>query len=150
MFVSSYSTYVNVNNSQKINKKELLKKGENSFSEQLASKPVPKVNIAKHLPVNYISNYKALNTQQKLQQETQQNLEKTKYAKINATTHAKEAYSDNSKIFSFLIKPKATLSQTQSIDKKLPKNIQEIKEKNLRQTMVNTYISNDNYFKITA
>jgi len=150
MFVSSYSTYVNVNSSQKIDKKEPSQKEGSSFADKLSSKTIPNISVATSLPVNYISNYKALNNQQKLEQDNLQNKEKTKFTKINATVSAKDAYTDNSKVFSFLIKPKATLDQTPKIDKRLPENIQEIKEQNLRNTMVNTYISNENYHKITA
>ena len=49
-----------------------------------------------------------------------------------------------------MTKPSVTLSQTPSIDKKQSLDIQKIQEKNLRQTMVNTYLANDKYFQITA
>lgn len=150
MFVSSYNTYVNVNNSQRIEKKDTPQKQGESFAQTLSSKTVPSLSLAPQLPVNYISNYKALSNQQKLQQDTEQHKEKTKFTKINATVSAKEAYTDNSKIFSFLVRPKATLDQTPKIDKKLPQEIKEIKENNLRHTMVNTYLANENYYKITA
>ena len=150
MFVSSYNTYISTNNSQKIEKKESPRREESSFSVKFSPKSLPVLSTTTNLPVNYISNYKVLNNQQKLQQETSQNNEKLKFTKINAHLNATNAYTDNSKIFSLLLKPRATLDQTPHVDKKLPVEVQEIQEENLRHTMVNTYIANDNYYKITA
>ena len=53
-------------------------------------------------------------------------------------------------MFPIIKKPAFTLSQTPKIDEKLPLDVQEAKEKTLRHTMLNTYISNDNYYRITA
>jgi hypothetical protein len=151
MFVSSYNTYLNTSSSQKTQKEKFNSKNEtqNSFSEQI-QQPKLKATVSSNLPVNYISNYKALNNQQKLRQDKNLLQEKTKFTKINTTQNAKEAYDDNTKMFSFLIKPKVTLSQASRINKEMPPEAQKAQEKNLRNTMVNAYIANDNYYKITA
>ncbi len=151
MFVSSYNTYINPNSSDKVQKsrEEESKKSSDSFSSKLLTKPAQNLSESSNLPINYVSNYKVLNNQQKLYEETQ-NKSKENFTKINALTNAKDAYSNNSKIFSLLIKPRATLDQTPQVDKRMPVNAQEGKAKSLRHAMINTYIANDNYYKITA
>ena len=151
MYVSSFSTYINTESTTRTqqNRVQESKNTTESFETKLLSKTVKNVDTSPKFPINYISNYKALNNQQKLQ-ENPQNSEKTRFLKLEAQTEAKNAYSDNSKIFSLILPPRATLDQTPRIDKKLPDNIQDIKEKNLRYTMLNTYISNENYYKVTA
>ena len=151
MYVSSFSTYINAESSARVQQSgaQNNKSSTESFETKLLSKTVKDIDTSAKFPINYISNYKALNNQQKLQ-ENPQNSEKTKFLKLEAQAEAKNAYSDNSKIFSQILTPRATLDQTPKIDKRLPENIQDIKEKNLRHTMVNTYVSNDNYYKITA
>ena len=62
----------------------------------------------------------------------------------------KTAYADNLKMFSLNLPPSKTLSQTPKIDTKLPKDVQELKEQDLRKKMVNAYISNDKYYLNTA
>jgi hypothetical protein len=57
---------------------------------------------------------------------------------------------ENSTMFPLLQKPKLTLNQTLKTDKKLPQDTQKAKESIIRRDMINTYIANDNYYKITA
>jgi len=151
MYVSSFNTYVNTESSTKSrqNRVQESKNGASAFESKLLSKTVKHVDTSSKFPINYISNYKTLNNQQKLQGNFQ-NSDKIKYIKLEAELEAKNAYSTNSKIFSLILPPRATLDQTPAIDKKLPKNIQDIKEKNLRHIMLNTYISNENYYRTTA
>ncbi len=151
MFVSSFSTYINTESTNRAKQERVQenKSTAESFETKLLSKTVQNVATSPKFPINYISNYKALNNQQKLQ-ENPQNSEKTKFAKLEAEVEAKHAYSDNSKIFSLILAPRATLDQTPKINKELPKNIQDIKENNLRHTMLNTYIANESYYRITA
>ena len=151
MYVSSFSTYINTESTAKTQQSRVSqsKSSVESFETKLLSKTVKNIDTSPKFPINYISNYKSLNNQQKLQ-ENPQSSEKTKFLKLEAQSEAKNAYSDNTKIFSFILPPSATLDQTPKIDKKLPQDIQEIKEKNLRNTMVNTYLSNESYYRITA
>jgi hypothetical protein len=150
MFVSSYNTYATVNNSPKVNKKDNVESKESSFASNLSTKTISPARTTENLPVNYISDYKILSNQQKLDQNSQKTQEEKKYSKINASVNAKDAYSENSKMFSFLLEPKASLDQTPKVNEKLPDDLQDAQEQNLRHTMVNTYIANDNYYKITA
>ena len=151
MYVSSFSTYVNAEPSTRVQRSGVGndKSSTESFKTKLLSKTVKNVDTSAHFPINYVSNYKALNNQQKLQENPKES-EKARFLKLEAQVEAKNAYSDNSKIFSQILAPRATLDQTPRIDKKLPQEIQNIKEKNLRHTMVNTYISNESYYRITA
>jgi len=151
MYVSSFNTYINTESTARTqqNKVQENKSSAKSFETKLLSKTVKNVDTSPKFPINYISNYKSLNNQQKLQ-ENLQSSEKTKFLKLEAEIEAKNAYTDNSKIFSLILAPRTTIDQTPKINKNLPQNIQDIKEENLRHTMVNTYVSNENYYKITA
>lgn len=151
MYVSSFNTYINSESSTRVQQNSVQgnQNSTESFETKLLSKRVKNADISPKFPINYISNYKALNNQQKLQ-ENPHNSEKAKFLKLEAQTEAKSAYRDNSKIFSLILTPRSTLDQTPGVDKKLPKNIQEKQEQNLRHAMVNTYMSNENYYQITA
>ncbi len=152
MFVSSYNTYIAQKPSLKREENTQIKGEKGSFSEQKPfSDELDKVvSSSVKIPLNYISNYKTLNNQQQLQQQLQQqdelhkNYAKTKFAKINKINNAQNAYSENSKLFSFLQKPKTALVQ----ESKQPQNLQ--KNSALKQKYINTYIANDNYYKVTA
>jgi hypothetical protein len=151
MFVSSYNTYISTNSSDKSNHRDLGNgKGDaKSFSLELSKNPILKSYISKNLPIDYVSNYKSFNTQQKLQEQIKSQGE-INFQHIKVMNSAKSAYEENSKMFSLLKKPTITFSKTDKIDERLPKNIQELKEEDLRHTMVNTYIANDKYYQITA
>ncbi len=152
MFVSSYSTYIDTNRtpkSQESKKEERSTEG-SSFAKKLNANPIKLQQQTQNLPINYVSNYKVLNNQQKLQQDMQQNMQKLKFTKMKTFTNAQAAYSDNTKMFSLLIKPRATLNQTPRIDKKMPPQAQEAKASLMKHQMVNTYIANENYYRITA
>ena len=152
MFVSSYSTYIDTNRLQKSQEtqKEEKKTENGAFSKKLNLNLSSLQKSTVNFPINYISDYKVLNNQQKLEQDVAQNRQKQKFSKIQSFDNAKTAYSDNTKIFSLLVKPRATLNQTPRIDKKMPQNAQEAKESIMKHEMINTYIANENYYKITA
>nr|WP_321266414.1 hypothetical protein [uncultured Sulfurimonas sp.] len=151
MFISSYNTYINTNSSQKTEnqKTEKPKSLGESFESKLAQNLVLESKNTQNLPITYISNYKAFSNKQKLDEEFQ-NKDATKYTKINSMKNAKNAYETNSKMFSLFLEPKATQSQTPSINQNLSSELQQAQEKNLRHTMVNTYLENDKYYQITA
>ena len=144
MFVSSYSTYINTLTTDKIKKQDLKKSDENkSFSSELNQSQqllTPRTNFK--IPINYISDYKSFANKQKLNQDPNITKEIEKFSKVNTLKNAKTSYEANSKIFSLLRVPHTTLNQVQKQEEKLPIKLQ--------QKMVNTYIANDNYYKITA
>ena len=153
MFVSSYSTYINPTANKRVSNEKIdaEKKSSESFSSKLLQKPQQSIALGKELPLSYISNYKSLHTKQQLtQQSMAESSEKMKFSKVSAQGNAKVAYEENAKMFSFLIKPKQTLSQTPQLNKKLPQEALKSQEAILRQNMINTYTANDNYFQITA
>ena len=53
-------------------------------------------------------------------------------------------------MFSLISIPKTSLNQLSTTSNMYDKNTQELKENNLKYKMVNTYLSNDKYFQITA
>jgi len=147
MFVSSYNTYIAQKPSLKRAENTQTQEERSSSNKKLFSNELEKViSSSVKIPLNYISSYKALNNQQLLQQQNEFKKEysKTKFAKINKMSSAQNAYSENSKLFSLLQKPKIALVQ----EVKQPKNIEH--NTVLKQKFINTYIANDNYYKVTA
>ncbi len=153
MFVSSYVTYVDTTVTKKIQADRAItpiKKTE-SFASKLLQNTQKNVLLNSKIPLNYISNYKSLNNRQLLdQQKTQQTATTLKFSKLSAMSSSKISYEENTKMFSFLIKPKGTINQTPKLDKNLPVKAQERQASFMRVKMLNTYIANDNYFKVTA
>lgn len=151
MFVSSYNTYVhtsNTNKSSDLRRSDDKEKSE-GFSKSLSDLSIVKPFTDKSLPIDYISNYKSFHNHQRLQEQLETQGE-YKLKQLSTLNNAKIAYDENSKMFPLTKKPHAPLSQTPKIDEKLPRQDQEAKEQVLRHTMLNTYISNDNYYRVTA
>ena len=151
MFVSSYNTYITTNNSQRTEKErdDKTKPSQVAFDSKLSKESASELKGTLNPPINYISEYKVSSNKQKMQEEVQ-NKDKAKFTEINSMNSAKVAYEDNSKMFSFLLEPKATQSQTPRISKRLPSDMQIAQEQNMRQTMINAYQENDKYYQITA
>jgi hypothetical protein len=151
MYVSSYSTYVSTNNSNRTEKERVEKSKADATSPEFKLSKTDTVESkgTKELPINYVSNYKASSNKQKLQDQVQDQSQ-VKYTQMNSMTSAKTAYADNSKMFSFLQEPKITQSQTPKISKRLPSDMQVAQEQNMRQTMISAYKENDKYYQITA
>ena len=153
MFVSSYNTYVDTTTSTNAQKESA--ESTNNPSSKFEIKATPALNqnviLGKKLPIDYISNYKALNNKQQLEDnDTAKQASTMKFKKVSSLKNAQLAYGENSKMFSLLIKPKQTINQTPKIDQKMPIEAQDAKENIIRNTMVNAYMANDDYYRITA
>jgi len=163
MFVSSYSTYIQSDISTKENRQRLEKpSAESDFSSKL-SKASSSVDFKSSVtPIDYISKSQAHTNKQEIayQQEKLKNPESkilndtketlNKFTAHSSLTSAKNAYENINKAFTAFSKNTATLNQTPQMDNNLPEEAQEAKELSMRYKMVNTYISNDNYYRITA
>jgi|GEM_PF-957647 hypothetical protein len=163
MFVSSYNTYIHTNPSEKTSKERLAeKKSDFSFTGKLLQQQNTDFEYTQNLPIDYISKSKAFSNKLTIQVQEQQlehsedaSLQKPKELTKEYTTHktlenAKKAYAESVQIFSFFKKPQIVYNQSANILKKLPADVQEFKDKNLRPVMVNTYLANDKYYQITA
>ena len=156
MFVSSYSTYLHTNTTDKNAKKDASKElsSEKSFNLKGLTSPQNTTKPLVNTPVNYQSNQQFLRIKAKAQQQVDQNTQNnqtTKFSIMNSQIKASSAYSDNSTMFSLMPKNQPTIKQTtQNINQHLPQEIKDIKESFLKVKMVNTYISNNNYYQITA
>jgi len=145
MFVSSFNTYISDINLKKArqNTQKAKDSEKSSFSSHLQeNQQVLTSKVDFKTPINYISNYKSFANKQKLQDEQLTKKPIERFSKINKMQSAKTSYEVNSKKFSLLRVPHITLNQVQKPEEKLPIKLQ--------QKMVNTYIANDNYYKITA
>ncbi|MEA3330448.1 MAG: hypothetical protein U9Q29_01990 [Campylobacterota bacterium] len=141
MFVSSYNTYIHTNRLTNATNERVEKSKHvgSSFNSVLSQNEVLKSKSSENLPINYVSNYKAFNNKQKLQNPFQDK-NTTTYKTITTKENAKIAYEDSSKIFSLSQKPSITLNQTPKIESEL----------NVRHAMINTYIANERYYQVTA
>jgi len=159
MFVSSYSTYIDTNVTKRTthDKNEAKKETSDSFASRLLEENSEELINGSKLPLNYISNYKALHNRQQLQEQSNsqekgslKNRSQVKFTKINSMSSAKVAYGDNSKLFSLIPKPKLVIDQTPKINRTLSSQTQAKQESIMKTAMVNTYVSNENYFRITS
>lgn len=165
MFVSSFSTYVDTNRSNKIQKQDSKTVEERSkvFSSLLEKKSYLALESSVTKPLNYIQTPTTQYNQQRIQiqqnllkdssksSETAKNLNATKALNAQISSSAAPiAYMDNTQLFSLMKKAHVPLNQTPTIDPKAPKELQDAKENALRSVMIKTYTSNDFYYKITA
>ena len=151
MFVSSYSTYVQTDSTNKSRdfKTNEFKRDSFSLSETASNEPAFAPRDEKSLPIDYVSNYKSFQNQQKLQEQLQ-GQDGFTLKGLNTLANAKNAYEESAKKFSLAKKPTFALDLTPKIDVTMPQETKEAKVKTLRQTMVNTYLANDRYYRITA
>jgi len=154
MFVSSYSTYIDTSTTKRVqNERDDTEKkvSKSSYNTKLTQNINKDVSSKSDIPLNYISDYKALNNRQKLsEQDPELSKSTSRFTKLSSMDSASVAYTDNSKIFSLVQKPKQTIDQTPKLDKNLSEPAQEKQESVIRKQMINTYVSNENYYKITA
>jgi hypothetical protein len=143
MFVSAYSTFVRTENTNNVKDRSQKSDGaQKSFELKSTKNILPKTKSVENLPLNYISNYKALCNKQKFQEQLK-NDNTTKYTLIKTKKDAKTAYENSSNNFYISKKPHAIIDQGIINDTKL-------QETNLKQSMINVYISNDKYYQINA
>jgi len=157
MFISSYMTYIDPSRTKRLQdqREETTKEPAGSFASKPSKTTNQELILSKKLPLSYISNYKTLYTKQRLMAQLEhknmpQDFAKMKFTKINAQASAQLSYTQNSTMFSLLSKPKATLSQTPQHNKHLPEQAQKQKEHIVRAAMINTYVANENYYRLTA
>jgi len=151
MFVSSFTTYTVPNITQKTqssNSVEKEKEYGSRFKDRLSfsqtNESQTELIQQNKLPLDYVSTPKSLQNQYKLQQQLKDG-EQTKYKKMQNITNAKSEYAQNSSIFPLILKPKPY------VVKQHPQaSTQELKNPTLKSQMINTYIENENYYKITA
>jgi len=149
MFISSYNTYVQTNATDKTSKTKDIKEPQhtNSFASQFLKKPQLQKPQLSNTPINYVQDSKVFNNKQKLNQniESKQGLvNANKFNFTSSLTNAKVAYTSNSNMFSIVAKPKPSLSQEQNIKNDPSSTIYK------KLSAINTYLSNDKYYQITA
>ncbi len=156
MFVSSYHTFFNINSSTKTSKDKSDSSLDRvkSFKNILTNSSTKDLANKKQTPINYISkgqvqyNKTIIELQEKKLNNTQnsnfkKSIESTK--KFSNTLTVKTAtisYKENTKKFYIMKKPNVALEQT-------TKEINNM-FKTLRHNIVNTYLDNDNYYKLQA
>jgi len=142
MFIASYATYVPTVSTAKINSAK-----EKDFTPKTdisADKKSTPEKIETPLGLNKtISSYNLYN------KEKNRNLDL--YEKIKKFQNAQTAYKETTQPFSSMRKPKAPQQNSFStLNLTLPQEAKNAQESLLKTKMVNTYIENDNYYKVTA
>lgn len=163
MFVSSYNTYISTSSLDRGIKERSSNSKETSLFKTNLELPQETVqNKSLSLPIDYVTNSRSFGNKLELERQDQE-LQNKKDSGLNRSKEltkefmdsksmksAQLAYREGSNIFSLLRKTHPAINQTPTIDKNLPNEIQELKEQNMRHVMVNTYLSNDKYYQITA
>ena len=150
MFVSSYNTYIHTNTTDKTAKSKETANSSSAKSFQshlLQTSQTPKLQT-NTTPINYVESSKVFQNKQKLQQNVESKNELSNVNKFNtfsAVKTAQVAYTNNSKIFSIVAKPKPSLPATQNLPRE-----DEISKLKAKFNAINTYLLNDSYYRITA
>jgi len=164
MYISSYSMYINNQHSSKTDKtkeSETTKQTER-FASLLQTPSHTTFSDLNIKPIDYIFSPQKQQTQQRLilqqneikdDEEISKSMQTLSFVKkfslIANNNKALLSYINNSKSYSLMRKPKAPLNQI-----KIPLNTTEkftqAREEAMRHTMINTYLANDKYYKITA
>lgn len=155
MFVSTYSTYIQPNRIEKERQERLDISKEQKrlfpFSQMHLDASKSEALLAKKFPVDYVSSFKALFNQNRLQQSGSFLQEEQKnFTQTLTRQHAQEAYLQNAAPFLLSKRPKLTLSQTPSLSMSDNSPLTQGKLKALRVKMIETYEQNDLYFKRSA
>jgi hypothetical protein len=156
MFVSSYSTYIQTNASNKnVRQKESEYENRSAFSSKLYEKTPAVATNGASLPVDYIAKnnnfYTKLFLENHQDQQSAQTKELThKFIDQSTLQDAKKAYTQAPKMTSLFRETFLALDKTQLEEAKPSQNTQDFKDAKMRKLMINTYIANENYYKITA
>lgn len=159
MYVSSYNTYIAASKISEQTELKKTEKGRETSPFTLETKSETPFLKPSALPVDYVAKNSGFWQKYELQrqmQEQQKQGEKLQdatglFSKISTLQHAKDVYANPLKTFSLYPKPHAkAIDQTPKIDERLSPQAHEFKELQMRRTMVNTYVANDTYYKITA
>jgi hypothetical protein len=134
MYISSYATYIPTVTKTKIEsqKEESLSLKYENLTENSLEKSTQESRV--DAPVRKISQYPLFG-------ETQENKSLNTFKKLKKNEQAKSAYSTNARTTSFM-----QLSKAKPVVGKVEAPQADI----LKIKSVNTYIENDNYYKITA
>jgi len=151
MYIRSYSTYISAYTQNKTNPSKedsnsnikkttsfnlekaqqdliLVKNKENNFTKSLQENHIPTSTIFRQQKEN-----KDLNT----------------FTEIKKYQNAQLAYSENATLYSLAQKPKRVIGSIK-IDLQLPQEAQVAKASLSKKDMINTYLENENYYRITA
>jgi len=146
MYVSSYNSYIPNISSSKTDSKEKKESKEIESSNSFSIEKGRRSSLdEKNLPVK--QNYQ---TQYNYFRDRTSYKEFDTFDKIKKYNNAKEAYTENARLFSLTQKPKAVIGNITLPDRHLSKEVQETKAKLTKQKLINIYVENDNYYKVTA
>lgn len=156
MFVSAYSTYIQTDSTNKnIRQKDAEYQNRSAFSSKLYEKSMPALSNGASLTVDYIAKnnnfYTKLFLEKHQDEQSAQTKELThKFIDQSTLQDAKKAYTQMPKMSALFRETFMALDKTDSAASKPSQETQELKDVKMRKLMINTYIANDNYYKITA
>ncbi|MDD2790846.1 MAG: hypothetical protein PHU40_09315 [Sulfurimonas sp.] len=152
MFVSSYTTYVQTNTQNKVpQQKEYDSKNSSEFAIKFSQQTPESLQQKSAAPLDYISKnntfYTKLILEKNLDEQSKQTKELTnKFTQQSVLQDAKNAYVQLPKATSFFKETLNSFTKTQESDATSLDQTQELKEKNIRKSMINTYTANEDYY----
>jgi len=156
MFVSSYSTYIQTGAANKnIRQKDTEYENRSALSSKLYEKNTPALSSGAPFAVDYIAKnnnfYTKLFLEKNQDEQSAQTKELThKFIDQSTLQDAKKAYTQLPKMSSFFRETFIAFDKTQTVASKSSQETQESKDTATRKLMIDTYIANDNYYKISA
>lgn len=156
MFVSSYSAYIQTNSDNKnIKNRDVSHANSSNYSSKVYEENLPKSSNKASFAVDYIAKNNSFYTKLFLEKNQDEQSEQTKnlthkFIDQNTLQDAKKAYTQVPKMASFFRETFMALDKTLQVEPKFTQSSQNLKEAKMRKLMINTYIDNDNYYKITA
>ena len=149
MFIASYNTYLNTDSINKTIKEResYSSKSSKLFENSLAKHEISTPTSLNNGAINYISLNKILSTKERINEQLKHGSYETDLQKISTITskmQAPAAYVANTKMFSLMIKHPNPSKHVDS------NPLKDVEEPYIRSKMVNTYMENDKYYRITA
>jgi hypothetical protein len=156
MFVSSYSTYIQTNSDSKsVKNRDAAYANSSNSTSKVYEQSVPDSPKKASFAVDYIAKnnsfYTKLFLEKNQDEQSNQTKELThKFIDQSTLQDAKKAYTQVPKMTSLFRETFIALNKMQQTESKPAQSSQDFKETKMRKLMINTYIANDNYYKITA
>lgn len=156
MFVSSYATYLQIPSS---NKETKQRDNDAKSSLELGLKAAPK-NLQELIQkpsaqIDYISRSNTFYTKLFLEQHVDAQSKETKelsnrFTMQTVMQEAKSAYEQVPKATSLFKEALESFTKSKELDEKIETPLQELQTKNMKELMINTYKTNQNYYTRSA
>ena len=143
MFIASYATYVPTLSA--------TKSSSPNDKYSLTKAPINKVERTLQKEEERLEESTPIITKYRIFEQAQNNKNILLFSNMKAHQDAKIAYAESIQPFSTMKQPKTPQQKPLALyNVQLSKEAQSVKESILKEQMVNTYIENENYYRVTA